>query len=108
MTTDFKLTEKFIEAFKSRQPRWGPLGYFTFKRTYARRIEKEGRTEEFWETLQRVIEGTFSIQKKHCSNLGLPWKQREAQTSAQRMFEKMWEFKFLPPGRGLAICHSSH
>lgn len=97
---DFKLSESFLENFKGTQPNWGPVGYFTYKRTYARRIEEEKRSEEFWETLKRVVEGTFTIQKRHCSGLGLPWKQREAQVSAQRMFEKMWEFKFLPPGRG--------
>lgn len=78
-------------------------GGFASHNTYARRLEEEGRLEEFWETLKRVVEGTFTIQKKHCTSLGLPWKQYEAQISAQKMFEKMWNFKFLPPGRGLWI-----
>jgi hypothetical protein len=33
--------------------------------------------------------------------MGLPWDDRKAQGSAQEMFERMWQFKFTPPGRGL-------
>ena len=35
----FKLSEKFLDEFKDRQPKWGPLGYATFKRTYARVLD---------------------------------------------------------------------
>ncbi|MBD3260538.1 MAG: fused protease/ribonucleoside-triphosphate reductase [Candidatus Altiarchaeales archaeon] len=34
-------------------------------------------------------------------SLNLPWSNRKAQKSAQEMFKRMWDFKFLPPGRGL-------
>lgn len=99
----FKLSEVFLENYKGQQPAWGfdALSFFTFKRTYARNVEGENRTEEFWETCKRVVEGVFTIQKRHCSHHKLIWDNRKAQRSAQRMFEKMWEFKFLPPGRGL-------
>ncbi len=101
--TKFSLDEDFIEKFKEIQPKWGPLGYITYKRTYARYIEKENRKEEFWETLKRVVEGCFSIQKEHCVKLGLPWSEDKAQKSAQIMYQKMWDFKFIAPGRGLWI-----
>ncbi len=97
----FKLDDQFIEKYKHKQPDWGPLGHFTYKRTYARIIEKEGRKEEFWETIRRVVEGCYSIQKEHCMKLSLPWDTEKAQRSAQKMFEKIWNFKFCPPGRGL-------
>jgi len=97
----FKLDEKFIEKFKGKQPDWGPLGYITYKRTYARIIENENRKEDFWETIRRVVEGCYSIQKEHCMKLSLPWSDEKAQKSAQIMFNKIWNFKFLPPGRGL-------
>lgn len=99
----FKLSEVFLEGFKGRQPRWGygALSYFTYKRTYARNVEGENRTEEFWETLQRVVEGVYTIQKRHCTSYRLTWDNRRAQRSAQEMFQRMWDFKFLPPGRGL-------
>lgn len=40
---------------------WGPLGYITFKRTYSRRIDDNNinsRTEEFEETIDRVIKAS--------------------------------------------------
>lgn len=97
----FKLDDKFIKKYRGKQPNWGPLGYITYKRTYARIIEDKNRKEEFWETIRRVVEGCYSIQKEHCKKLSLPWSDEKAQRSAKRMFEKIWNFKFLPPGRGL-------
>lgn len=97
---EFRLTDNFIAKFKGKQPQWGPLGFVTFKRSYAR-DKGNGRTEEYWETCQRVVEGTFLIQKLHCKQNHLTWNERKAQQSAQEMFKRMWEFKFLPPGRGL-------
>lgn len=99
-TQEFLLDESFLKKFKGKQPKWGPLGYITYKRTYARKLDN-GMFEEFWQTLKRVVEGTYRIQQKHCLGLRLPWSNSRAQKSAQEMFTRMWEFKFLPPGRGL-------
>lgn len=98
----FTLSENFLSEFKNAQPKWGfnNLGYFIYKRTYARSKE-DGTSEEYWETCKRVIEGIYTVQKEHCKTLSLPWDDRKAQSSAQEMFTRMWEFKFLPPGRGL-------
>jgi ribonucleoside-triphosphate reductase len=99
----FMLTDaEFINSYKDKQPSWGPLGYFTYKRTYARPIESGG-TEEFWQTCLRVVNGVFSIQKDHCKSLALPWDDARAEKSAKEMFQRMWDFKFLPPGRGLWV-----
>lgn len=99
----FKLGEHFLEKYKNTQPDWGPLGYFSYKRTYARYLEKEDRKEEYWETVRRVVEGCFSIQKTHCRDLKLPWKEEKARKSAQEMYKKIWNFKMTPPGRGFWI-----
>lgn len=96
----FSLSESFMEDYKTREPQWGPTGYFTYKRTYAR-VKEDGTTEEWWETCRRVIEGTFNVQKIHCRKLSLPWNEPKAQKSAQEMYERMWSFKWTPPGRGL-------
>jgi len=98
----FRLSEAFISQFKGKQPAWGfgDLSYVVYKRSYARQKE-DGSQEEFWETAQRVVEGVFNIQHKHCQQMGLPWNGSKAQSSAQKMFQKIWEMKFLPPGRGL-------
>lgn len=97
----FVLSDDFVNKFKGKQPNWGPLGYFTYKRTYARLIEEENRTEEFYETLKRVVNGIFTYQKRHCLQNNYPWDENKAMRSAKEMYQRMWDFKFLPPGRGL-------
>lgn len=110
----FHLDDDFIRQFVGKQPKWGPIGYVTYKRTYARDLDKihlrhrdigmeHGlrKNEEFWLTLTRVVEGTFGILRDHCKSLRLPWDIVKAQMMAQEMFSLMWNFKFLPPGRGL-------
>ena len=37
----FKLDDQFLEIYKGKQAEWGPLGYITYKRTYARIIEDQ-------------------------------------------------------------------
>ena len=101
-TKSFQLSPTFVEEFEDKQPDWGPLGYITFKRTYARPLG-DGTTEEFWQTINRVVNGVFTIQKQWCKQLGLPWSDARAQKTAQKMFKKMWDFKMIAPGRGLWI-----
>lgn len=109
----FKLDHSFINEFIGKQPKWGPVGYVTYKRTYARpltsihenhaelaRVAGLQSTEEFWLTLVRVVEGCFGVQEAHCKSLRLPWDPNIAQHKAQEMYRLMWEFKFSPPGRG--------
>lgn len=96
----FKLSDAFIQNYQNDQPSWGSLGYIVYKRTYARELS-DGSIEEFWQTIRRVVEGVYSVQRNHCQNLGLPWNQYKAQKSAQKMYDLMWNFKFLPAGRGL-------
>lgn len=100
----FKLSAKFLSEYEGKQPNWGfgALSYFTFKRTYAR-LKEDGSQEEYYDTVKRVVEGVFGIQKNYCINLGLPWDNNKSQRSAQRMFQKIWEFKFTPPGRGFWV-----
>lgn len=97
---EFALDVDFLSSYAGKQPDWGPVGYVTYKRTYARQLP-DGGTEEYWQTCQRVVEGTFRIQQRHCQVVHTPWMPSKAQRSAQKMFELMWEFKWLPPGRGL-------
>lgn len=107
---DFTLSDQFISEFVGKQPKWGPVGYLTFKRTYARPTCScedpnicEHPSEEFWQCCQRVVEGVYTIQKQHCKTFQLPWSDRKAQKSSQEMFQRMWDFKFLPSGRGLSM-----
>jgi len=101
----FRLSDTFIEPYKNKEVPWGPLGYVTFKRTYARRLsefdsEATG-TEEWWQTCRRVIEGMFNMQKQHVFLLGLEWIDNKAQTTAKEAYERLFNLKWTPPGRGL-------
>jgi len=101
----FKLSEQFMSKFKEAQVPWGPVGYVTFKRTYARRLNEfeEGATgtEEWWQTCRRVVEGMFDIQKRHAFSIGIEWNDAKAQRTAKEAYERLFTLKWTPPGRGL-------
>lgn len=98
---NFRLSKSFLEEYAKKKPDFGPLGLITYKTKYARPVKDENRTEEWWETIRRVVEGCYNIQKEHCETLRLSWKGAKAQNSAQEMYRLIFEMKFIPPGRGL-------
>jgi ribonucleotide reductase class II len=104
----FHLDPAFLDQYRGQQPEWGPVGYVTYKRTYARPIGDDGAVEEFWQSCQRVVEGVYTVQKWHCRKNNLHWRDGKAQRSAQRMFALMWQFKFLPGGRGLWMMGTTY
>ena len=56
----FKLSDNFINKYKRRKAPFGfnGLGELVYMRTYSR-IKENGKNERWWETVQRVVEGTF-------------------------------------------------
>jgi adenosylcobalamin-dependent ribonucleoside-triphosphate reductase len=101
----FRLSDSFIEPYVNAEVPWGPLGYITFKRTYARRLSETEPgatgTEEWFQTCRRVIEGMFDIQKEHVVRLGLEWNDNKAQKTAKDAYDRLFNLKWTPPGRGL-------
>ena len=101
----FKLSDNFIGQYAEKEVPWGPVGYITFKRTYARRLSEftEGAegSEEWYQTCRRVIEGMFDIQKRHVHALGLEWNDQKAQRTAKEAYDRLFNLKWTPPGRGL-------
>jgi len=98
----FNLDKGIIKEFKTKTPKFGfgVLGELTFYRTYSR-LKENGRNEDWTDCVERVVNGTYSIQKRHIISNGLGWDEVKAQESASEMFERIWNFKFTPPGRGL-------
>ncbi|PWJ45067.1 glycyl radical enzyme family protein [Sediminitomix flava] len=98
----FTLTEEFLDKYKNVRPPFGfnGLGELVYIRTYSR-LKEDGVNEEWWETVRRVVEGTYTIQKNHILKYHLGWDDDKAQQSAQEMYDRMFQMKFLPPGRGL-------
>ena len=93
----FTLADDFVAGYKDRPVAWGfgALSWVTFKRTYSR----DG--EHWYQTCRRVIEGMFTVQRIHCLERGLPWDDSKAMRFATDAYDRMWRFKWTPPGRGL-------
>jgi len=102
MKKKFVLSENFINKYKRKKPPFGfnGLGELVYMRTYSR-IKKNGKNERWWETVKRVVEGTYAMQKKWIDSHQLGWNAWQAQRSAQEMYDRIFNMKFLPPGRGL-------
>jgi len=98
----FKLDTDFVTKYSKEKPPFGfnGLGELVYMRTYSR-LKENGENEKWFETIQRVVEGTYNLQKNHIESLCLGWNPVQAQESAQEMYERMFQMKFLPPGRGL-------
>jgi len=98
----FKLDQAFVDRYSLVKPPFGfnGLGELVYMRTYSR-LKADGTNEQWFETIRRVVEGTYSLQKEQIDNLNLGWNPDQAQRSAQEMYSRMFDMKFLPPGRGL-------
>lgn len=105
----FKLSEDFISSYRTKQAPFGyrdaagnSVGEITFLRTYSRK--KPDGTKETWaDVCERVINGMYSLQKDHCRKNRLPWNGVKAQASAKEAFDRLFNLKWTPPGRGLWI-----
>jgi len=103
----FRLSEDFVNKYSTTPAPFGfsdagsnSLGEITFIRTYSR-VKEDGTKERWHEVCRRVIEGMYSVQKNHAKDNRLPWNDNKAQKSAQEAFQRMFELKWTPPGRGL-------
>ena len=103
----FRLSEEFVNKYQTIPAPFGfqdagsnSLGEITFIRTYSR-VKEDGTKERWHEVCRRVIEGMYSVQKNHAKDNRLPWNDNKAQKSAQEAFQRMFELKWTPPGRGL-------
>ena len=103
----FRLSEDFVNKYNNIPAPFGfsdagsnSLGEITFIRTYSR-MKEDGTKERWHEVCRRVIEGMYSVQKNHAKDNRLPWNDNKAQKSAQEAFQRMFELKWTPPGRGL-------
>lgn len=103
----FRLLPDFIEKYKTQEPPFGfrdaggnSLGELTFLRTYSN-LNTDGTKERWTDTCVRVTNGTYSIQKSHAKNNKLEWNDQKGQSSAKEFFDRMFNLKWTPPGRGL-------
>lgn len=104
----FKLSDDFVNSYNNRKVEWGLLdaggtsfSEIVFLRTYSR-LKDDGTKETWQDVCRRVVEGTYSIQKDWVKQHHLKWNDHKAARSAQEMFDRMFHFKWTPPGRGQA------
>jgi adenosylcobalamin-dependent ribonucleoside-triphosphate reductase len=103
----FRLIDDFVSKYAKAESPFGlrdagenSLGEITFIRTYSR-VKEDGTKERWHEVCKRVIEGMYSVQKNHAKENRLPWNDNKAQKSAQEAYDRMFNLKWTPPGRGL-------
>ena len=109
MVLSFRLTEEFLVGYRSKKVPWGyqdaagnSVGEITFLRTYSR-LKEDGTKETWTDVCERVINGMYSIQKDHAKSQRLPWSDSKAAASAKEAFDRLWNLKWTPPGRGLWV-----
>ena len=105
----FRISDEFVASYKEKKPPFGyqdaagnSVGEITFLRTYSR-LKDDGTKETWPEVCERVINGMYSLQKDHCKSNRLPWNDTKAQASAKEAFDRMYNLKWTPPGRGLWV-----
>ncbi len=105
----FRLSEDFISGYRDKKSPFGyvdaggnSVGEITFLRTYSR-LKEDGTKETWVDVCERVINGMYSLQKDHCKTNRLPWNDSKAQASAKEAFDRLFQLKWTPPGRGLWV-----
>ena len=109
MALSFHLADDFVAGYKSKKVPWGytdaggnAVGEITFLRTYSR-LKEDGTKETWAEVCERVINGMYSLQKDHAKTNRLPWNDSKAQASAKEAYDRLFNLKWTPPGRGLWV-----
>jgi hypothetical protein len=104
LNNTFKLDPAFVDKYRHFDPPFGfnGLGEIVYLRTYAREKE-DGTCEEWVDTVERVVNGVFEILQLHIVNkLHTSWlPDDKANKLSQDMFDRIFNMKFLPPGRSL-------
>lgn len=105
----FKISDEFVNSFRTKTPPFGyrdaagnSVGEITFLRTYSR-LKDDGTKETWVDVCERVINGMYSLQKDHAKLNRLPWNDAKAQASAKEAFDRLFNLKWTPPGRGLWV-----
>ena len=109
----FRVSDDFVESYRDKKPPFGyrdaagnSVGEITFLRTYSR-LKEDGTKETWADVCERVINGMYSLQKDHCKTNRLPWNDSKAQASAKEAFDRLFQLKWTPPGRGLWVMGTS-
>ncbi len=91
----FALSAKFLAGYRERKPKFGfnGLGELVYQRTYSRTLE-DGSKEQWWQTVARVVNGTYNMQRQWIDQHELGWNpwtaQRRRVGGTQRVATDGW------------------
>lgn len=103
------LSDEFIENVKKTiKPHWGELGWVTYKRTYARWIPELGRTENWSETVKRVIEGNINLDPRLKKDDLTDEEYAGLVKEAQQLYKLVYGLAATPSGRNLWISGTEY
>lgn len=81
------LNKTFVNKYRTINPPFGPVGYITYKRTYAR--QTNDGTEEWWQTVERCVNGLLEI--------GCPLSEERA----EKLYDHVFNLRCIFSGRAL-------
>ncbi|APX72267.1 ribonucleoside-triphosphate reductase, adenosylcobalamin-dependent [Companilactobacillus allii] len=103
------LDDEFIdEVKKSVKPHWGELGWVTYKRTYARFIDELGRTENWSETVKRVVEGNINLDPRLRDDSLTEEQYQSLVDEAHNLYKLVYGLAATPSGRNLWISGTKY
>jgi ribonucleoside-triphosphate reductase len=101
-TNRFQLSAEHTEAIARLSTTFGfsGLGEVVYYRTYSR-LKEDGTSEQWSDTVLRVINGVFSIRKNHYIQNDIAWDEAQWQAYAYAMARSLFAMEWMPAGRGL-------
>ena len=106
--TSITLDQGYIDQVKQTvTPHWGELGWVTYKRTYARWLPEKNRSENWDETVKRVIEGNINLDPRLKDS---PANEvvDELTDEAKSLFKLVYGLGATPSGRNLWVSGTDY
>ena len=94
----FRLDPSLISLYKHRPVNFGfnGLGDLVYRRTYSRvKDDGSGQNEKWYETVKRVVEGSFNMLNNYCDESAVKLPKNEVdkfQNLAKIMYDKIFNF----------------
>ena len=63
---------------------------------------------DWWETAQRVVEGTYTMQMNHIESHQLGWNPSKSTKVTQEMYDRIFNMKFLPWSWFMGYGNANH
>ena len=106
--TSITLDQGYIDQVKQNvTPHWGELGWVTYKRTYARWLPEKNRSENWDETVKRVIEGNINLDPRLKDSPSTE-VVNELTNEAKDLFKLVYGLGATPSGRNLWVSGTDY